>query len=673
MKLNIKHSVESSSLSPHRKHLLPLFEAVVNSIHAIQEAKNTRGCIHITVEREVSKQDNLIQDVSRAPVSAFTIVDNGIGFDAKNYESFDTSYTDHKAWKGGKGIGRITWLKAFDKVAIKSVFRENGSYKERTFDFVKHGEGIEHPKLRVLENGSKPSLQTEVKLIGYKPAYQKFCPKPVQAIADRLLEHCLIFFLSPTCPSITISDDKESVNLNELFAASNHEQETFIVKGEVFKIVHLKRYSTREKTNKIHLCANERTVYSRDIDKTIPDVRATLTDSDGNSFKYAAVVWGKYLDDHVNQERTAFDFSDHSGIDPQEEFFEDDEISRDEIEGAALNKTKEFLSTYLQPVVEDKLAKIKNHIETVTPNFRPVLAYKLDRVLELRPDLSPTELTAALHRIYSDLEVEITQRAENVIKGNITDETKYEEVYTNLVHELSDFSKAELAQHVIHRKLILDLFENILHRKADGRYSTESIVHELIFPMRTSSASVFEEQQNLWIVDEKLYFHRFLASDLRFNEMGEVIDSSSKDRPDVVIFNKIALTADESPHDSVVILEFKQPMRERYDDKKEENPIQQVYRYIDDIKEGKIKDDHDRLITLKPNALFFAYILCDPTPKIEEYARQATFKRTPDNSGWFNFNENYPAWVEIIPFNKLLSDAKKRNRILFKKLNLPYF
>jgi hypothetical protein len=113
-------------------------------------------------------------------------------------------------------------------------------------------------------------------------------------------------------------------------------------------------------------------------------------------------------------------------------------------------------------------------------------------------------------------------------------------------------------------------------------------------------------------------------------------------------------------------------MRAKYDDAKEDNPIQQVYGYIDDIKAGKIKDRHDRLITLKPNALFFAYILCDPTPKIENYARIAQFKRTPDNSGWFTYNENYPAWVEIIPFDKLLSDAKKRNRILFDKLNLPY-
>lgn len=671
MKFNIKGSVESSPLSPLRKQLLPLFEAVVNSIHAIQEADNKDGRIHITVERAAGQARIIAELGTLAPITAFIIEDNGIGFDDENFESFDTSYTDHKASRGGKGIGRISWLKAFKKVEVKSVFRENGAYKERRFDFVERGEGIENPTLRMLDKASNPSRHTEVKLIGYKPNYQKFCPKQVQAIADRLLEHCLIFFLFPTCPVITISDGNETVNLNELFDASNHEQESFVIKGEVFNIIHLRRYATREKHNKIHLCAHQRTVYSRDISSTIPDVRATLKDSDEQPFKYAAVVWGKYLDDHVNQERTQFDFSDHSDENHDEALFADLEITKDEIEGAALDKAKTFLGKYLQPVVEDKLAKVKEHIENVTPQFRPVLTYKLDKVLELRPDLSPTELTAALHRIYSDLQAELKTRAENVLTGNIRDAEQYREEYDRLVEELSDVSKSELAQHVIHRNLILKLLENVLERGDDGRFRQEDVVHKLIFPMRTDSSHAFEEQQNLWIVDEKLYYHRYLGSDLRFNEMGEVIDSGSLKRPDIVVFNQITLSEDDEPHDSIVILEFKQPMREKYD-KVEQNPIDQVYGYIQDIKDGKVKDSRGRLIQVKPHTQFFVYILCDLTAPIKLFAKNAGFKSTPDNNGYFFYSENYSAWVEIIPLKKLVRDAKKRNRILFEKLNLPY-
>jgi hypothetical protein len=44
---------------------------------------------------------------------------------------------------------------------------------------------------------------------------------------------------------------------------------------------------------------------------------------------------------------------------------------------------------------------------------------------------------------------------------------------------------------------------------------------------------------------------------------------------------------------------------------------------------------------------------------------------TPDGMGFFGFNINFSAHVEIISFDKLLSDTEKRNRMLFDKLKLP--
>ncbi len=45
--------------------------------------------------------------------------------------------------------------------------------------------------------------------------------------------------------------------------------------------------------------------------------------------------------------------------------------------------------------------------------------------------------------------------------------------------------------------------------------------------------------------------------------------------------------------------------------------------------------------------------------------------RTPDNLGYYGFNETLNAYYEVISYTKLLSDAQKRNRVLFDKLNLP--
>lgn len=38
--------------------------------------------------------------------------------------------------------------------------------------------------------------------------------------------------------------------------------------------------------------------------------------------------------------------------------------------------------------------------------------------------------------------------------------------------------------------------------------------------------------------------------------------------------------------------------------------------------------------------------------------------------GYFGFNQNYNAYIEILSFDKLLQDALKRNHVLFERLQL---
>jgi len=52
-------------------------------------------------------------------------------------------------------------------------------------------------------------------------------------------------------------------------------------------------------------------------------------------------------------------------------------------------------------------------------------------------------------------------------------------------------------------------------------------------------------------------------------------------------------------------------------------------------------------------------------------ATLAGFYFVIDNLGYFGYNPSLSAYVEVISYTKLLRDAKKRNKILFDKLNLP--
>ena len=139
MQIDIAGKVREKKLASN-KALLPLFEALVNPIHSVEEESTTKpGIIEIQVERV--KQESLelkegSQEITDKPqIIGFKIVDNGIGFTEDNWQSFNFAHSSYKLNKGGKGIGRITWLRAFDSVNINSTYRNNGSFYNRTFDF----------------------------------------------------------------------------------------------------------------------------------------------------------------------------------------------------------------------------------------------------------------------------------------------------------------------------------------------------------------------------------------------------------------------------------------------------------------------------------------------------------------------------------------------------------
>lgn len=91
----------------------------MNSFQAIQDAGgDRRHKVTIAVERD----DNLL-GTDNSPIVGFEIRDTGIGFTDENFDSFNTAYSEHKYERGGKGLGRFMWLKAFETVHLKTVFQ----------------------------------------------------------------------------------------------------------------------------------------------------------------------------------------------------------------------------------------------------------------------------------------------------------------------------------------------------------------------------------------------------------------------------------------------------------------------------------------------------------------------------------------------------------------------
>jgi hypothetical protein len=139
---NLHGRLRNTSL-PQSHGLMPLYEAVVNAIHAIEEAGLNMSDGLIDVEIRRSPQYRIDFDKKKKgpatsdEIIGFTITDNGIGFNDVNMKSFETLDSEHKAKNGGRGVGRLLWLKAFEYVKIDSIYEsdENKTLKRRTFSF----------------------------------------------------------------------------------------------------------------------------------------------------------------------------------------------------------------------------------------------------------------------------------------------------------------------------------------------------------------------------------------------------------------------------------------------------------------------------------------------------------------------------------------------------------
>jgi hypothetical protein len=380
MKVDLAGKIKNTQL-PRSKALLPMFEAVVNSFQAIEDADGAlmSPSIDIVVERETVLQNVEVE----GEVSGFSIIDKGIGFNEINLDSFFTSDTQYKVGRGGKGLGRFIWLKAFQYAEVESHYRESGAVLKRAFRFTTTGDQPTGPATSSKELGPK----TTVRLVGMKSPYKESCPRGLLLIGHQLVEHCLPFFLDPTCPNVTIRDEHQSVDLNAHFRetfASKATQHTFAVGDSVFSLKGLRLQNPHETQHRLLYAANFREVLAEKLEKYLPNLQQKrLTDSDGEKFVYLGFVEGEYLDQHVNGERTSFSFP------VNRDRYSDsllEEITLDAIRQGAIACVSTDLQPFLDEINTEKRSTISNYISEEAPQYRPLMRYMeefIDRIVSV--------------------------------------------------------------------------------------------------------------------------------------------------------------------------------------------------------------------------------------------------------------------------------------------------
>lgn len=664
--VNIRRAVDN--IRANTTVYTPVAEVIVNAIQAIDETCQTNGKVSIRVQR--STQRELHEDLPG--VSSLEIEDNGIGFTDEHRDSFDTLYTDRKINEGGKGFGRFTCLKYFEDLHVRSIYRDGSGYKSRRFSMGKDNDIIVREGVEVSE---RQECGTVVALSALKKG--RSFDKKLATIARNLVERLLPYFIAQdyVCPDVVLSeqDGSGAIRLNdfvsnELSAVIREigiERGTFALKtpdgDEKFLVRVFKLYSPRKLTSRISLVAQKREVSGSPIHKYIPEFEDEFYEKDSRgendrarNYVIKAYVFGPYLDRNVSLERGGFEFQTESELVLG--------IAQADIEQEAAAIAKEAAGAEITFRQEKKKERVQYYVDEEAPWHKAIL--ETTDLSRLPYNATNEEIETRLQKEKFAQEIEIKREVAKLLTQPNFDNVK--ESVLEIVSKISGTSKNDLIHYIALRRKILDIFGKSLELDDAGTYSSEGMVHDIIFPRKGDTEITSFNQHNLWIVDERLNFTAYVSSDVPLN-------SKNTERPDLLVYNRrVLFRGDNEASNPITIFEFKKPQRDDFvNPSSQEDPVQQIVRYVNSIRDGKYRTPEGRKILVGENTPFYGYVVCDLTPKVEAWLeREKDFKPMPDRLGWFQWRGNINLYIEVISWDKVLKDAKMRNRTFFEKLGI---
>ena len=665
IKMNLKGQVNQIKL-PKTKALWPLFETIVNSIQSIEDTCECASPnVTVIANRSNFQQMRINDSPELGHFTDFVVIDNGEGFTERNYNSFLEAYSTYKVAKGCKGIGRFLWLKAFERVEIKSTYIENGKWYVREFSFSLDKIIDPEENKRVLDNEADYVRETSVHLIGFKSDYQDTIPLSLESLVKRIIEHCLPYFLLDKCPNIDVkASDGENFNLNKYYKNTYKDtlqRDDFSIKDKSFSLYHM---MVNEGTDhhELHLCANNREVKSYELSRYIPNLSKKISNGE-SSFYYVGYMTGDFLDESVNSDRYEFSFKDEPLLET---------VTEKELQESAIEFISAYLSVDLGRIEEEKKQQIDSFVKYKKPQYRYMLNSRKDVYEKISPGLSEDKLDLELYKQEQAWEYDLAKQKNEIENQNenSVESPEFMDLFEQYCSNITQLSQASLAEYIVRRKAVIDLLAKALEINEDGKYSKEARIHSIICPMRFTSDEVRFDEMNLWLIDDRLAYHQFLASDKPMRSL-PIIDSNENKRMDIAIFDKaISYSADNENINSITIVELKKPHRNDLSND-DSNPINQVLDYVSSIKNRSVTQYNGREFGNTQNAAFYCYVIADLTISLRNAAENAALMQTPDGEGYFGFNSAKGAYIEVISYNKLLKDAKKRNQVLFDKLFRP--
>lgn len=681
MEVSAQDIIDSVDLN-RSEVLLPLYESVVNSIISLGKIAQEDKKIDVFIERrpDPNKQLSLFGK-NPATIKNVTIIDNGEGFTEENFTSFKKPFSKVNKKYGCKGIGRFTILALFERMDIVSTYQENGQWCRRSFSFDAKQE-IYNDSFDVLTGEHKP--QTKVTLVDCKN--QQLVPytaKNAEEIAKGIMDHCFIYYLSGSLPKISVNEmndegKQESLSVNNYFELESKDKEKEIIIGEEpFKLYVVKTNQvSNRKYNYVSFCANSRKVGGKRELAKVDSLYAYPITENGKSKYIDVYVVSPYLDAHVNNQRTGFRIPESKNY-----FFpynDDLDISMEEIMKAVAKEVSGLYQSYAIETQKRNIREVKEYITQNAPQYRSFI-YRKDVLEAMPPNLSDEKKDEYLHKIAYQENLKVEEKIERFINQKEVTDVAINDIVTS-IKEKTGYDSDKLAEYVFRRKAIIRLFERMLDQNESGRYETESMIHNLIFPMGLTNRELEYQYHNLWLLDDRFSTFRFIASDKPITSWSQI--KSSKE-PDIILINKeedlinnaISFgSQDSGTIGTMVIFEFKRPGYTAHQKSLKNYRwefSELVEKYFDDFQIGEEKKKENyrgNIVKVNRDTPKFGYVIMDKIPDaLADFNTSHGWRRTPFGS-FYKINPDQNLHIEAITFQGLVKNAKERNNPFFDAL-----
>ncbi len=575
------------------------FEAVANSMDA--------GATDIQIKIE-------IDEFNKPETLKIKIIDNGRGFNNKNFEKFcnlfDTDEIDHK------GLGRLVYLQYFKNVSVESNFNQT----KRTFKFNKRFTDKKSDAKTTESPLTTLSFSDYSKLRIHQQDY--LCP---ETICKNILNHFYprLYGIKDDDKDLKVKVSLKIGNSTAVLINSNDELNvselpTLKVKPvqglDAFQDIKI-AYSIKPLQNKkvvfTSICTDNRTLPFDIIpEESIPD-----------NYEVFILIYSDYFTGKSDPTRQKLNIQNHE-----------------------MKQLKTCLSEAFKEILIEEIPSIaktnKIILEKIDKRYPHLQGYFRDDTIGL---------------------VDVNKALEKAQKKFFLDQRKIleaDELDDDLYEKSLNISSRLLTEYIIYRALTIKRLSELDFEAPENSFHKSIIPMRETFDSKTKNDDLFIN--NAWLLDEKYMNYTKILSDQEMNELIDVItDGEDKEnysgRPDIAI-----VFSDELSEDSkcdVVIVELK----------KKDVALAKKEEVISQLRQrGRRLLNH---YGTKIQRIWF-YGVVDFDDEFEDALDELGYTEL------FSFGKHYygeidiksqlgvkvPTAVNLLDYNALIRDAEKRNQ-----------